>query len=227
MKKNIIAIVALTIICSLNASAFDPKDLLNGLKAAATSSSSSKTEDTNTSSGILGALGSFINNTLSNNEFTVDDLVGTWNYASPCVSFKSENALMKIGGAGAATALEGKLEPYYKKLGFTATSLVVDEEHNFKLKLGVVTLEGTIEKEEESLVFNFSAFKTIPLGKLSANATKLGTTLNLTFDATKLIQLLTKISSYLNVSTINTLGSLLNSYDGVFIGFKLNQKAAE
>ena len=64
---------------------------------------------------------------------------------------------------------------------------------------GTVILKGKVEKDEENnLIFSFSAFGKISLGKLKAHATKSGSTLNLTFDATKLVQILTKVSSAVN-----------------------------
>ena len=223
MKKIILAIVALAIAGS--ASAFDPKDLLNKLKGDTTTTSSTTDSGSDSGSGLLGTLGGLISNVVANKNFSVDDLVGTWQYTSPAVSFQSENALMKIGGAGAATAVEDKLAPYYQRLGLIKTELTVDAEHNFTLKAGLVTLQGTVTKDEEdeSLVFNFNAFGKVSLGKINANATKSGSTLNLTFDATRLIQILTAVSSKLNVSTLSTLSSILDSYDGIFIGFKLKQ----
>lgn len=163
---------------------------------------------------------------LANDKFTVDDLVGSWSYDSPAVSFESDNALKKIGGAGAATAVESKLAPYYKTLGLNKTTLTVDTEHNFVMKLGVAQLKGTVEKGEDgSLVFAFNAFGKINLGKVSAHATKVGSTLNLTFDATRLIQILTKVAGVLNNSTLKTVTDLINSYDGIYMGFKLKADA--
>ena len=91
--------------------------------------------------------------------------------------------------------------------------------------MGLLVLKGTVEKDEEDngLVFNFNAFGKISLGKVKANATKAGKTLNLTFDATRLIQMLTKISSKLNIKTLSTLSTILNNYDGIYIGYKLKQ----
>lgn len=236
MKKTLTAFLAALVIGVSSAYAFDPKDLLKGLGNATSQSqseSSSNDQTGGTSSdagstanggGILGAIGGFINNAMANNKFSVDDLVGTWNYTSPAVTFQSENALMNIGGAGAATALENKLEPYYTKLGFNKTTLTVDKEHNFELKMGLLQLKGTVEKgDDNSLVFNFAAFGKIPLGKVSANATKAMNTLNLTFEATRLVQMLTKLTSVLNMSSVNALASLLNSYDGIYLGFKLKK----
>lgn len=217
---------ALLTCATAQASTFDPKDILNHLRGDSTSTSGDNKgsgDSDGGAGGILGAIGSFVNNAVANKNFSVDDLVGSWSYTSPAVSFQSDNALKKIGGAGAATAVEEKLEPYYKRLGFNRTSLEVDAEHNFTLKMGVLTLKGTIEKDEEDqmLVFHFNAFGKVSLGSVKANATKAGSTLNLTFDATRMVQILTKVSSVLNSSALNTLTTLLNSYDGIYMGFKL------
>lgn len=222
MKKIILSALAASVAAS--ASAFDPKDLLGNL-GKLNGDTTTTTGDSQSTGGVLGSLGSLIGNVVANNKFSIDDLVGTWSYSSPAVSFQSENALMKIGGAGAATAVENQLAPYYQRLGFTNTSLTVDADHNFTLKMGLLVLKGTVEKDEEDngLVFNFNAFGKISLGKVKANATKAGKTLNLTFDATRLIQMLTKISSKLNNKTLSTLSTILNNYDGIYIGYKLKQ----
>ena len=49
---------------------------------------------------------------------------------------------------------------------------------------------------------------------------KSGSTLNLTFDATKLVQILTKVSSAVNVKTLTTLSQLLSSYEGHIYGLQ-------
>lgn len=226
MKKIILCAVSALLLGASTASAFDPRDLF-GNKSSNSDESTGSTSGSG--SGILGAIGDFVNNITANDRFSVDDIVGTWKYTSPSVSFKSENALQNIGGAAAATAVEDKLAPYYKRLGFTNTTLTVDEEHNFVMKLGLLQLQGTIEKDEENhLVFNFSAFRSLKLGSVQANATKSGNKLNLTFEATKLIQILNKLSGVLNSTALKTLTAMLNSYDDIYIGFKmeLSQQAA-
>lgn len=218
MKKTLTLLVAVVLASMCAISAQNLKDVLGGLAGAATS----KTNAESSSSGTLGTIGSLIRNAVAGNGFTVDDLVGTWNYTSPAVSFDSENALKKIGGAAAATAVEDKLAPYYRTLQLDKTMLTVDADHNFTMKLGVAQLKGTVSKTEDgALVFAFNAFGKIKLGQVTAHATKAGDTLNLTFDATRLIQILTKVAGVLNNSTLKALTSLVNSYDGIYIGFKL------
>lgn len=208
---------------SFNVRAQSLKDILGNLAGSVASG------DSTSSSNPLGKLGSILGNVVANDKFTIDDLVGKWDYVSPAVSFQSDNALKKIGGAGAATAVEDKLAPYYKTLGLTRTSLTVDAEHNFTMKLGVAQLKGTIEKDDESgdLIFAFNAFGKVSLGKVSAHATKAGSTLNLTFDATRLVQILTKVAGVLNNATLKAVTDLVNSYDGIYMGFKLKESATK
>lgn len=223
MKFITLCIAAIISLSSMTAEAQSLKDILGGLAgSAAGSSDTTRTSSSNP----LGALGSILGNVIANDKFTVDDIVGSWNYSSPAVSFQSDNALKKIGGAGAATAIEDKLAPYYKTIGLTGTTLTVDADHSFTMKLGVAQLKGTVEKAEDGgLVFAFNAFGKVSLGKVSAHATKAGSTLNLTFDATKLIQILTKVAGVLNNSTLKAVTNLVNSYDGIYIGFKLNKQS--
>lgn len=194
--------------------AFDPSSLLGKLHG-----------DSSNTSSTVEKLGDALGNLLANKNFKVEDLVGAWEYVSPAVSFQSDNALMKVGGAGTATALEDQLEPYYTRLGFNRTSLVVNDDKSFTLRMGLVQLRGTVEKDENDvLIFNCSAFGKKQLGKLSANASKIGSTLNITFDASHLIEMVEKVSKLLKNDTLSTLSGLLSSYDGVYIGFKLNAK---
>ncbi len=216
MTRSIL--IFLLILCiSPAASSQSLRDLLNGLGNAATSDSTSAPD----SDSSLGALGTLLGNTLASQNFSVDDLKGSWAYISPAVSFQTDNALKKIGGAGAATALESKLAPYYQRLRLDKSSLTVTEDHTFEMKLGVSTVKGTVEKEENGdLIFHFNAFGKIDLGSVKAHATKAGNTLNLTFDATRLIQILNKVAGVVKNTTLSTLTSLINSYDGVYLGFK-------
>lgn len=220
MKKSVICAIMALALAFGQAGAFDLKDLFGKSKTT------TETSADDNSDGILGALGSFIGNMTANKNFTVDDIAGQWSYSSPAVSFKSENALKNVGGAAAATAVENKLAPYYKTLGFTRTTLTIAKDHTFSMKMGIIPLKGTVEKTEDGrLEFAFTGITGRSVGKVDAVATKSGSSLNLTFDATKFIKVLTSVAGKLNISTLNTLASLLNGYDGIYMGFRLKYTA--
>lgn len=163
-----------------------------------------------------------IQNLTATTNFAPEDLVGTWVYSAPAVSFKGDDALSNIGGAAASTTIENKLAPYYQKAGLQNSKLTVNNDLTFNLNLGMMKLSGTIEKSEEGdLIFNFSAFGKVSIGKVDCRATKSGNTLNLTFDASKLIAVAQKISSISSSSTFKSVKTLLSNYKNMYIGTKM------
>lgn len=215
MRLLILGVVIASATVSVNA-APDLKDILKN--------AASKGSNEGGASG-LDKLGSVLSGIVASSDFEIKDLEGDWQYQSPAVTFASDNALQKVGGAAAATAVEAKLEPYYEKAGLNALTLTVDAEGAFTMALRRTTLKGTVEKDEEgNLVFNFSALGKINLGKMKAHASKAGDTLSLTFDVSKLVSILKAVSSIANVSSLNTITSLLSTYDGIYAGFKLKAK---
>lgn len=215
MKFTRHIILALSLFCATAASASgDLNDLLNSVKSKTSGGDSNP----------LGAIGSVISSLTASSNFELKDLQGTWTYESPAVTFKSDNALQKIGGSAAASAIENKIAPYYEKAGITALKLTVDEDNNFTMQLKKGTLKGTLSKDEDgNLHFKFNALGKIQLASVSAFATKSGNTLNLTFDVSKLITIVKTVSSVSGISSLNTVSSLLSSYDGIYAGFKLNR----
>jgi hypothetical protein len=229
MFRKLILIFALAL--SINASyAYDLSSLLSGLTQGTSSSSTSTTstdDNTTTSSSglssLLSGLGNTITNLTSTSNFDTSSLVGTWKYSSPAVTFKSSNALSNVTGAAGSTVIENKLSSYYSKFGITNMVLTINEDMSFEMKLKKGTLKGTIEKDNEQLIFNFSAFGTYKIGKIACQATKSGSTLTLTFDASKVVSVANTVASISNMTTFKTLASLLSSYDNIYVGCKLKQ----
>ena len=210
------AIAAATI---LSASALDIKGALGKLKKGS-SNGSSATE----------ALTGLANSLLSSDNITLDNLHGTWTYKAPAVTFKSDDLLKKAGGAAAAEAIEGKIAPYYTRVGIDKLVLTVNDDNTFEMKLARGSLKGTIEEAPEgsgdaNFVFNFKAGGKLSLGKMNAYVKKsaLGD-LSVMFDITKLVSLLTKLSSVTSSQSIKAVSSALSSYDGVCAGFDLAQQ---
>lgn len=125
MKRlSILAVLVSLLFTAPAASGQSLSDLLQGLgqkRSTVTADSTSTGQKGGLSdliSGVAGALG------LGNSKAGIDQLTGRWSYSGPAVNFKSDNFLLKAGGAAAATSVEKKLEPYYKTAGLT--NLVVD-----------------------------------------------------------------------------------------------------
>lgn len=178
------------------------------------------------SSSIGNALGGLVGGLLSTDKITPESMVGTWNYSSPAVCFKSENFLQKAGGSAVAGTIENKLAPYYKTLGLNRLSLTVNDDKTFTMASGALKTHGTIEADGSGDVyFNFAALGKISLGKIKAYVTKsAGGNMSLMFDVSKLVTILKAVGSATGSSTVNTATSLLDSYDGICAGFKLKQQ---
>lgn len=167
-------------------------------------------------------LGSVIEGVFSKSNLTVADLVGEYRSEGPAVTFKSENFLQKAGGIAGAAAIESKLNPYYEKYGLNNMTLSVDTASNFVMKVKSLNLKGFITQNESEGTFDFNFnVAGIKLGKFTAYIEKSGSNLKLMFDASKLKDIVSAIAKFTGNNMASALGSILDSYDGACIGFKL------
>ncbi len=176
----------------------------------------------------LEALGSVVGSLTSTDKFELSSITGTWDYKSPAVSFKSDQALSKIGGAAASSTIESKLQPYYHTLGIDKMSVEIAEQadstYSFAIKLGKLPLKGTVTKDSDNgqLTFHVGAVGKLKALSLSAKAEKNATgELTLTFDATKFMQMVAKVASVSGNYTLKSVDKLLSTYDGLYVGAKM------
>lgn len=210
MKKKFLAgIAALTVLV-----ACDPSTLQNALSSA---QSGISTQD------LISGVGALVENLTSSDNITEADLVGSWQYYSPAVSFRSEDFLKKAGGAAAATIIEKKLEPVYKSVGMDKTVLTVNEDKSFNMQFGKMSLNGTLQKDNANKCFVFN-FKVLGATLVSSSAFVSKTAMNsivVTFDVSKLEKILSAAAAISGNSTVKSLTSLLSSYDGIRAGFRM------
>ncbi len=216
MKK--IVYVALTMLVATSCS-----QLNYGSIAGNTSENNNQTT-TSSSSSSSSVLGNILGSLLGSDDVKLSQLEGTWNYSSPAVGFQSEDVLKSIGGSAASATIENKLATYYEKLGLNKVVLTMDANGNFSMKTKYATLSGVAEKGQNGIfVFNFKALGAINLGKLDVYTSLSGNTLSLTCDAKKVVEIAKKVSSFTNNTTLQSVITLLDSYDGITIGFKLKK----
>lgn len=200
-------------------------DITDLLKGALGSAAKSDNNGNSSTSSALSGLQGLVEGLISNSNLTEADLVGTWQYSKPAVAFKSSDMLKKAGGAAASGIIEEKLTPYYEKVGLNNLSVTFNDDNTFKFKLKRGTLSGVYEKNAESedgdFIFQFTAVGKIPVGQMNAHIEKVGNKLTMTFDASKLISLVNTVASVSGQSTLQTVATLLNSYDGLNCGFEL------
>lgn len=224
MKKRLFfVIMALAALFpAMQAQSLDLRSILNGISGAA------DTTATATSGGTGSKLGNLLGNILSSSKVSVKQLTGKWSYSAPAVSFKSDNLLQKAGGIAAATALEGKLEPYYRRAGLTAMTLTVEADSTFTMKVGKVSLKGNLEPAAEgsaaNFVMHFGMGGKLNVASMDAYIEMSGSNqMSLMFDVSKLTTLVDMCASLTGSATAKGLSSLLKSYDGVCAGFKMKK----
>lgn len=217
MKKIISIFALLAIICAAPANAFDFNKLLGGGKTGGNSGGSGD--------GLGQLLNGLAGELLSTSDFELQDIVGTWKYAAPAVSLEGTNALQNLGGAAATSIVEEKLKPYYEKAKLTDLQITINEDSTFVMNTGLTQAHGTLSyTPEEGLIFNFKAFMKINVGQVKAQASKLGNNeLTLTFDVSKLQGVVAKVAEVANNDTFKQLSNMLSSYEGVYVGFRLQR----
>ena len=173
-------------------------------------------------SNVGNVLGSVIEGVFTKSNLSLADLVGNYQAQGPAVTFKSENLLQKAGGIAGAATIESKLNPYYEQYGLNGMTLSVDQDANFTMKIKSLSLKGTITKNDSDGTFDFNFnVMGMKLGKFTAYIEKSGSTLKLMFDATKLKSFISSVANLTGNSMAKTVGSLLDSYDGACIGWRM------
>lgn len=183
----------------------------------------------NAGSDIGTTLGNALDGIFTKSDLSLADLVGEYESSAPAVTFKSDNFLQKAGGIAGAAAVETKLLPYYKQYGLIGMPLSIDKDANFTLKVKALKLSGTITRNEADGTFTFNVMMggKMKIGQFTAYIEKSGKNLDLMFDATKLKELISVVSRFSGSSLASTFGKILDSYEGMCVGFKMsNVKAA-
>ena len=173
-------------------------------------------------SNVGDILGNVIEGVFTKSNLTLADIVGEYTAQGPAVTFKSENFLQKAGGIAGAATIESKLKPYYEQYGLNNMQLSIDKDANFTMKIKSLSLKGTVTRNESEGAFDFNFnVMGISLGKFTAYIEKSGSNLNLMFDATKLKSLISAVAKFTGNSMASALASILDSYDGACIGWKM------
>lgn len=199
MKKTILwkcmCMMAMLLVMSANAGAQDLKSILSGVAKA-----------------VVG-----------DKATTETSIIGTWEYVSPACQFESESLLAKAGGEVAAKEIEEKLQTVYEKVGMDGCQYTFKDDKTYSTTFSKRSVTGSYTFDNEAKTVTMSTKLGI---KMVAHVTVTGNSMSLVFDADKLMSVLktlTNAASSLN-STASTLNTLLNSYDGMMLGFELQKK---
>lgn len=164
-----------------------------------------------------------VNGFAATNNIEVKDLAGTWAYKAPAIVLESKDVIKKAGGAAMATTIENKLAPYYFKFGAKNATISFEEDGKFNIKSAKGNLTGTVTKSDSTFTFNFNKFSKNKGLKIEALIKK-SATLEITFDISKIVPLITKIANATDKKSLKSISDLLNSYDGIYAGVELKKQ---
>lgn len=176
---------------------------------------------------VVNGLSGVVSAITGSSSVKAEDLVGTWTYTQPAVSFQSDNLLKKAGGAAASATIVNKLTPYYTKFGVKGTTVTFTKDGAFTIAKGKLKVQGTYTASSDGskYVFSIKALGSIPAGKLTVYITGNSSKIQLTAAADKLLAFVAKVGSLTGNSTIKGLSSIAGGYDGLNIGMELTKSS--
>ena len=151
-------------------------------------------------------------------------IVGTWNYTQPAMTFEGGDLLSNVAGEALAAKLSTKLQTAYNAVGIKqgSCSFTFNEDNTFSAVMGSRTLSGTYAYDTTTfaITLNFDS-KLLKLGTMTGYAYLSATGLDLVFDCTRLVKMLTTLGA--KVSALSSVTSLMGNYDKANIGFSFTK----
>jgi Zn/Cd-binding protein ZinT len=144
---------------------------------------------------------------------------GTWTYSAPKVVFESQNVLAQLGSSVASSKIESTLKSQLTKMGFKAgkTTITLNEDKTCVFSLNGKTANGTYTYDPNTSLLTITG--ALGVTSTTCHCTLNGSELYMLFDADKLLNVATSLGS----KSTSTLGSLLQSYTGLKLGWAMTK----
>jgi hypothetical protein len=154
---------------------------------------------------------------------TTVDLTGTWTYTGSAVEFESTNLLKQAGGTVASSALQKKLDTQLSKVGIKSgkVTFTFNSDNTFTSTVGSRTFSGTYSYDSSSKALTLTY---AGLASYTATVNYSTTQMELLFDSSKMLSIVSALGSSSSSSTLSTISSLAGSYDGMKTGLTLKKK---
>ena len=161
-------------------------------------------------------------------KLTVENLSGTWVYVNPAVSLEGDDVLKNVAGSLATSELEKKLKENCKKVGIGEGmfSYTFNADSTFICNIKGRSLSGiySLNAEDKTMTMSFgSKSGKLKLLKMNAAVVFMDNQLSLLFEADKLLDFISKLSSLSGSTTLQSISKLTEQYDGVKLGFDLKK----
>lgn len=160
-------------------------------------------------------------------KLTVENLAGTWTYVNPAIQLEGDNALKNVAASVASSEMEKKMKEYCAKVGIIegAFNYTFNSDSTFTSVLKGRTLKGTysFNADDKTMELRYGKIGKSKLTTMTAHVVVTNDQLSLLFNADKLLDFLTKLSSVSKNTTLQTLNKLASQYDGMMMGFELKK----
>ena len=147
---------------------------------------------------------------------------GEWTDKGPSVDVSGKNLLAGVAKPIAKSKLKKKLKDAYKKIGLNKTrpEFTFNEDGTCAINVLGKKIKGTYNynPDQEKIYIKWHGLPVT--ARLKRDGKK---KLHITFDADKLLSLLSLAGSFSDSSTIKALSKLMENYDDVMIGFELKK----
>ncbi len=166
-------------------------------------------------------LGDVLQQTVGGQTLSEQAVIGQWQYASPYCRLESDELLAKAGGQVAASQVESRLESVYRALGMEHFSCSFAAEGKCSFGYKGKEVAGTYTLDTDSGMMTITLSKTP--ATIRAQVSVSGNTLSMAFEADRLISALKSLTDLAAgiSSQAELIGSLVESYDGLWLGFEL------
>lgn len=155
------------------------------------------------------------------------NIEGNWEFSGSAVKFTGDNVLMNAASELAAGKVEDQLNEYLQKVGIRQGlfSYVFNADGTFTTTFSKMNFSGqyTFSQEEGTIELDYGKNEKLKGVSLKTDVSVSLNSMQLLFNADKLLDFISKITSPVGDSKIGALASLIDQYDGLKIGFELSR----
>ena len=165
-----------------------------------------------------GALGNILSSVLGgSSKPTQQQIIGSWTYFQPGCAFTSDQLLAQAGGEVVASQIKSKLASTYQSIGVKSnnTSVTFNQDGTFSAKFAGTGMSGNYTFDESTSKITMQGM----LLTINCYAKRNSNGIALLFESSKLLTLLQTVSALSGNTTVQTVGEISKSYDGLRLGF--------